>query len=504
MSDAYDIPVRPGGNGRPWWNRESSQFMYAPVFHFTGVPGKRSYRFTLTDVNGAEHVFTADDPCACLAPVWSSIPEGKTVLRVEALNADGSVYALCGARAFHRLAPFDHSLPKKDRSYRESAVKALLYILEHRSVRHWIDHGTPDPSYDLNVYPSKMIYAVITAMLTLARLCPDKKEEALTAATRAADYLMSITPDAGPLAFLPPTYQLDFCPDPVSYGIMTSNWQAANRQAGYVMMIYPPHVGSAYLDLENATGKKRYLDAAVMIGEYYRDNAEECGSWCLLRDVRTGERKGQNLISPMERAVPFLMQLYGRTRDASFKAAADRAVSFALNTRLPEFNWEGQFEDVRPSSDYRNLTHYEPGAIARYFAEHCPDDEKRMAQAEELMRFAEDQFVVWKKPSRAQVNGYDTSIWHTPAGLEQYGWYVPIDASTAYIAMGFLALYRAGRGDIWLDKARALADQLVLMQDEDGMIPTHWMHTQDALDNFWLNCMTEAATTLAGFAAYEP
>ena len=80
---------------------------------------------------------------------------------------------------------------------------------------------------------------------------------------------------------------------------------------------------------------------------------------------------------------------------------------------------------------------------------------------------------------------------------------MPIDASTASIARGFLTLYEAGLGELYLAKARALTDQLTRMQNGDGRIETHWMNTDDARKNFWFNCMFESCRMLAEMSKYE-
>ena len=69
--------------------------------------------------------------------------------------------------------------------------------------------------------------------------------------------------------------------------------------------------------------------------------------------------------------------------------------------------------------------------------------------------------------------------------------------------MGFLELYKAGCGDLYLAKARALTDQLTVVQHEDGKIPTHWMNTEDAEKNFWFNCMFESCRVLEIMSEYE-
>ena len=62
--------AHPGGvNGRPFWNINSSQFMFVPSFQFPQLPGSCGYRFTATDKNGTEHTFTAKAPTESLAPI---------------------------------------------------------------------------------------------------------------------------------------------------------------------------------------------------------------------------------------------------------------------------------------------------------------------------------------------------------------------------------------------------------------------------------------------------
>ena len=79
----------------------------------------------------------------------------------------------------------------------------------------------------------------------------------------------------------------------------------------------------------------------------------------------------------------------------------------------------------------------------------------------------------------------------SPAGLEQYSWYLPVDASTSEILSGFAAMYKLTGDELWREKAYALADMITRMQNpETGFIPTQWI-TKDAntvVYSFWVNC----------------
>lgn len=496
--------------GNPFWNVESSMFMYVPAFHFPSVRCVNRYRYDAKDERGKIHSFEAEDSCALLTPVWRDLPEGVVQLTVTALSPDGREIALVGARTFFKLASFPECTPPAVCSYRECAEKAYRFAMQESFVQHWLKYAKPDPSYDLNTYPSKMISALVSAMLSYARISPKDKEDALTVARNAADYLISITPRGDhPLAGIPPTYSLDFCPDPEKYGVITPNWRAAEAHLGTNMMIYPARSGKMYLDMEAATGEKKYLDEAVRIGMHYLNTVLENGSWYLVRSEKTGEPVSPNYISPLDSVIPFMTALYKRTNDERFKALADRACEYAVNTQLATYNWEGQFEDSPLSTNYVNLTHFGATKLAIHFAENYAHDPDKIELAKELMRFCEDQFVIWNRPypwPHASNDGgepYDTSVWHTPCALEQYGWYVPIDDSAASISLGFLSLYKAGCGEIYLAKARALMDQITVMQRENGQIPTHWMNTENAEKNFWFNCMFFSCSVLEEMSRYD-
>jgi len=490
-----------GGAGRPYWNTQSFQYMYTPSFQFQNIPGCKQYRYTAVDEKGEMHCFLTDDASALLTPIWREIPEGVVELTVHALNEDGSDRYLVGARTFFKLASFPDDLPPAAIPYRECAKRAYDYAYNQTFIQHWLIYGTPDPDYDLNVYPNKMVCSVINNMLNYARLRPEIKENAMKIAVNAADFLLSITePDGRPLAGIPPTYYTKFRPNPEQRDNIT-----ADERGGTIMMIYPPKAGVCYLKLEKITGDKKYYDAAMKIAEFYRDHIQPNGSWYLILDRETGEPTKLNYVTPLESVAPFLRAMYDRTGDVTWRELADRTLAYTEREQLGTYNWEGQFEDSEVSANYSNLTHYGAISLARYYVENYPDNPEIMERAKELMRFVEDQFVVWKRPAPWNKHHYDTSKWYTPAGLEQYHWHMPIDASTANILLAFLAFYNAGCGELYLAKARALADQITRMQQkESGRIPTEWKTATCIEDggNFWMNCHFASASALAEFADY--
>ena len=482
-----------GENGKPFWNVQAFQFMYVPSFQFQPISGCKKYRFSAKDENGKIHSFDAEKTSALLTDIWKDIPEGIVELTVRTVNEDNSEGLLVGARTFFKLAPFNTDLPKASYSYKECASRAYDYIMNLDFIRYWLLNGEPDPAYLLNAYPSKTHSSIICAMLKAATVFPEKADDALKIARSCADYLLKITPGAdSPLKGVPPTYKLEVCAKSNhDYG------EVVRSRSNTVMMLYPSYVGKAYLLLEEKTKERKYLDAAVAIGEFYLKTVRQNGTWDLIIDAETGETVSRNPCDPLANVVPFLMMLHERTGEEKWKTLADNAIKFAEENTLLTYNWEGQFEDSGLSVNYSNLTHFGAAALVRHYARYYSDDESKMKTAEDILRYIEDQFVVWNRPAPWNLYCEDTSVWPTPSALEQYNWYVPIDASSANIINTFVAMYKAGRGELYLAKAKALADTITRVQHEDGFIPTHWMDKK-TLDghNFWINCMIATADTV--------
>ena len=129
-----------------------------------------------------------------------------------------------------------------------------------------------------------------------------------------------------------------------------------------------------------------------------------------------------------------------------------------------------------------------------------------MKAAEDILRYIEDQFVVWHRPAPWNKDSADTTMWPVPCALEQYNWYVPIDASSASIIRTFAAMYKAGRGELYLAKAKALGATATRMQEADGFINTWWIRGVERNDDryhTWVNCMLATAQAFDNLAQAE-
>ena len=508
-----ETAVHPGGiKGRAFWNIHSTQFMYNPCFQFPKAPGYKKYLFTVTDTNKKVHTFEADKPTAFLTPVWGDIPEGITELKVEALDLNGNKKCLVGARTFYKSSPFPgiEHYPEKARSYRECALMAYRYVFNQPFIQYWLNHSEPDIEYDFNVYPSKTISRIIEGMIEYSALEPDKKEDALRIATNAADFLISIThSDNSPVKGLPPTYYTKFRENIKGRPLDSFNNESGVKRAGSLMMIYPATVGVAYLKLEEVTGDKKYFDAASKIGEYFIKNVLPNGSWYLFISEKTGKPIAKNSCTE-EIVTKFLSAMYKRTNQKIWEELKEGYHKFIVKNCLETYNWEGQFEDSEISSNYSNLSHYPALSMMDYILENESDNLEMMLEAEDLLRFAEDQFVVWGNfapwnEKLSPKHGENIDEFFSPAALEQYGWMFPIDASTARIMRAFLDMYKVKKKPVLLEKAKVLADMITRMQNEKtGLIPTHWMRKTCIEDggNLWINCMLTTAKSMKYIADF--
>lgn len=497
------IPVRPGIPGeRPFWNINATRFIFAPAFDFREAGRAVDYRFVLVPEDSNSVLsFHATHPWAPLSPVWQDVPVGYVNLVVECLDSTGRVFDTAGTRRFYRAALFNGPYHKPVCGYRESARKGLEYLYRSSWLQHWITEKTPDPAYGLYCYPSKMISAVINGMIRYAEMVPENKENALQIACNAADYLIRKSEPAGSLlAFFPPTYDSSHIREDIEYDKVDVPWakKMSEKNHGKIMLIYPAEVAGAYLNLYDRTKEERYFSAARNIADTYARLQDDEGQWPLLIDARTGERPVKNHAN-----TGGILSLFRRLKEEyNYDPYGEKIEKTAVlwEEKMKNFDFEGQFEDQKPSQRYMNLANGPALAAARYYLERGKKDPSALAKAEEYLRFAEDQFVVWEKPIPEARPGYFTTNWFIfPCALEQYSCYSPIDAHAAAFISVFTKAWQVTGKKIYLAKALSLANAMTIAQDpETGRYPTWWMKNRYDVPG-WINCAVQDAGVMDDF-----
>ena len=460
------------------------------------------YRYTaISDVNTRHYTFEAENPWSLLTPVWKELPVGIVYIKVEGKDKANNITGIAGERMFYKAAAFNgpYNLPLSD--YKSSVIRNMESLLEQEHYRRWKTENIPSQDYMLYCYPSKIIGSIIQAMTIYAHLSEKDREDALTMARNAARYLLSISLPAGSaLEYFPPTYE-----------DRTNSTNIARRRKDQLMMFYPAIAGSAYLDLYDATGNNEYLEASINIAETYAKTQLPAGSWPLMVWIDSGDAVKDNMCVPTD-IINFLDRLvsdYGKTQ---FRESSEKAFNWIMENPMRTFHWEGQFEDVGYSKNYSNMERGKPFAFAVILLSRSEQEPGYIEMAEELIRFSEDQFIIWEQPlprelfrtSQRQIPGkrYQTSTWFTPCVLEQYGYYTPIDASSASAIVAYKKAYEITRKELYLAKAISLADNQTVAQDlAGGIYPTYQMDLQrvnniNTVWKGWLNCATVTARAL--------
>ncbi len=501
-------PVHPGGvDGRPFWNKHSEWFMYPPAFDFEHVKDAVQYKFVALDDYHCQFSFVTNTPHAALVPIWGNLQTpGFVTVRCDALDATGRTIGVAGQRTFFKTAPYKPGTYEKGtRTFGEAALKAYDYLFNTFYIQNFLKNGKPDMSYRLNCYPSKMHSALIRAMIRYADLRKEKEADALKLARFAADYLISISQPAGtPLEFMPPTYE-------------GKKYFTARYFDGQNMIVYPAAVGSAYIMLYKRVGDKKYLESAEKIAKTYIKTQQDNGTWFLKIWEKDGKPVCNNYANPIS-ICEFLEALYKVTDKSEYRLTADKAFDYIEKTIMPGWRWDGQFEDVKPVKAYYNLTKHTPLSVALYLLKRYPGDKKYIALSREYLRFSEDQFICWEKPTRSDGIGFrnrkgaktrspgqgNYEEWITfPTVMEQYEWYVPTAASSAKLIRMYLAMYDAEKNPLDLAKARSLGDAYTRAQYDNGRVPTQWMKSYVGnIQQDWFNCYVADAEVFELMAKY--
>lgn len=496
VAEDVSKPVRPvGANGQTeFWNVNATWFLYPPVIAFPEKKGCGGYRIRVVDASGKVHRFDQATSAVSLEKVWADLPTGRTEVWCDAYFSERHRHWTLARdfRVFWKMEPYrPGSYPKAPRGYAEAAAKCCEYLLEMPWMKTYVETGKPDPTYRLNSYPAKMDAAMIRLMVNYARIAPARRDAALKLAHAAADHLLSLAqPKDAPLAYFPPTY-------------LGENY-TAGRYKGMNMLIYPAAVGYAFVALYGETKDEKYLEAAKGIAETYMKLQGADGTWPLKAYETDGSPVSGNRLLPVA-VIGFMDAIFDVVKDDRYRACGDRAFAYLEKGPLSDWNWEGQFEDVEPSGKYENLTKHPPCSVAQLLVNRWPNDAKRLAQARELLRFAEDQFVVWSRPKDRGSSdlmallgdGWDVE----PAVVEQYFYREAVDASAAKLVSTYLALYQASGNPLDLAKARTLGDAIVRIQKDNGRIQTIWSTKKGVnLQSDWVNCMASSVGALVNLA----
>jgi maltose/maltodextrin transport system substrate-binding protein len=259
----------------------------------------------------------------------------------------------------------------------------------------------------------------------------------------------------------------------------------------WTMLMTPAEAAQGYLDLYDATRDQKYFDAARRIAHTYVKLQSPGGTWPLKVDIRSGAPIAPIDLIPSE-IIRFFDRLIEQYHCTEFKPACDRAVAWMVRNPVRTFDWKAQFDDAKVRGPYENLSKHEACQFAAFLLAH----HRELPTALQLLRFAEDQFVVWEQPPvlPARSEALQSKHWITPCSCEQYAMFEPISGSSAWMIVAYVRAYQATGDRLHLLKAQSLANALtVAQQRHDGRYPTR-MIEQDLA--YWLNSTVNTARAM--------
>jgi hypothetical protein len=509
------------------WNAYSVQFIDPPVFQLLPLPEARAFR-AVVDQNGAAWTVEATAPRLDLSSIWPRLAVRKFRLTLEWVDERGNV--LSREESVRIKAPDWQGLREPAADWVGAADRNIAYLIRvadsgrapyrEPGVPVWIwsaaspcPRPTPEslgPGYAIKdyreyfeyraklwpeghgeSYPGCIIPAIIYGMLAHAQAGRPQRKTALKLARTAGDWaLANRLPDSGALPLFP-------------YSTISMGKFYGGIESKTVNLLRASWIGLSLVRLYEATQDRRYLDYARHIARVTARFQAPDGSF----PYRVDPRDGTVTEAFCTGAIQFSLLVealapYGL--DPDLLMASERSVQWMIAYPARTHHWQGGYEDIGEYKPYQNLTHWEAQLLIQYLCRHADRDPAYLPLAKQILRFVEDQFVLFGPESEAHpvpVKG--------PLVFEQYLCWWPMEGHAGYYIQTLLELHKATGEGVYLDKARAAANAICAQQFEDGAISnwgTRWLENgqprgTDCGHN-WYNTNAIASASLYWLDAY--
>jgi maltose/maltodextrin transport system substrate-binding protein len=476
--ETVDVTAVDGKLQRAGWTAKVWQrFMHPPVFQFEPLVGAASYHCMLSRADGGTSqtwIAQARRPEVDLQNVWPQLPPaGRICVSAEARDAHDRTLGRTNF-IFTRIASFAGPYRPAKRGYIESGALAAQWAMTNA----------------IYAYPALFFSTYINTWTTYARMCPQNADAktALALAVKYGDLLLKESMSSNCVyAYMP----------------LCNGNGIPFLQVGRGGM-----VGMAYMELFRATGEKRFLDGAIRIAETLKKTQLPDGRWYFRVDPVSGKMLA-DYTSDQAEAIALLDELcenYGRRE---FAKVRDRAVAWMLANPCRTFMWQQQYDDVGDELPYKNLEWFDTAWFIEYLLRHATWFNGYEKTAQALFCYIEDQFVEWEPSGQTRSR-------ITPGAREQYLCYDIITGHAAHFVRVCLAFHRYTQDEIYLRKARAMADTLTALQFPNGRYPTFGagepspnnpLEIQRPIpsndkDDVWVNCAAYNGTWLMKLGEY--
>jgi len=509
------------------WNAHAVQFIDPPVFDLLYLPGTKEFQARVVQGSAAWTV-SSRAPRIDLATIWNRIAVRKFALELSWVDSHGKVLAVeTSARV---KAPDFQGFAEPPMDWGAAADRASAYLMRvadsgrapyrEPGVPVWIWSAaspcpvpTPEslgPGYRIadyrhyfeyrariwpeghgESYPGCIVPAIIYGMLAHAEARRSDAPTALRLARAAGDWVLSHRlPESGALPLFP-------------FSTIARGRYFGGIEASSVNLLRASWIALSLVRLTEGCGDAQYLEYARHIARITAGFQAPDGSFPYRVDPSTG-----TIVEAFcTGAIQFTLLVdalapYGI--EAPLLMAAERALQWMAAYPAATRQWQGGYEDIAESPPYRNLTHWEAQLLIWRLCRTRERDPSFIPLARSVLRFVEDQFVLFGPESEAHpvpVRG--------PLLFEQYLCWWPMEGHTGYYIHSLLELHAATGEPVFLEKAKAAANAICAQQFEDGSFSswgTRWVNEgrTSGLDcgHTWYNMNAVASAALYRLDAY--
>jgi hypothetical protein len=470
------------------------RFIDPPQLDLTLVEGAAQYELLVTplDASSAISSLRAREPRIDLASAWSHLPLGRFQLVPRAWNDADRLIAIGPATTVTRSPDWD-GRTSSPLNYEVGGLGVIEYLTRrapaaavhgndpaymwHADVSPGGDTLTHDFQFPALTYPTFMHLFIAGAGI---KGDDGQPGELLTRACRLADFLID-HPAAteGPLAGVP-------------LSTMDQQGKGGMYEVDRITLVRLGWTGVAMLALAEATGVRRYAAYAHHLGRILLDTQLQDGSWPYRVKISDGTVVEEYTAAAVM-ALLLLEHLDADDPERRYTDAFERGLAWTLANPVQTGLWQQMYEDVRTIAPYANLEQWAALETAMLLLRRDHSDGLPVARA--LIRYVEDQFVVFGDDPVFPAPYFP----FTPATMEQYHCYWPMDFHTANYARAALALYTATGDRTWGEKAIAAANTVAQCRMPDGrlstVVPDRRLGVTPSFSN-WFNCMAHAANVL--------
>lgn len=320
-------------------------------------------------------------PCADPQPASSATPSGQNQSAYQR-DKDGALVPRMGYTTFlDRSCRFIlHDLDNgwaSGNAYRDRDGKAVPGYVNYALVNPRRQLGVGHPLNADTVYPAFHHALFIRTLLAHWRRTGDA--ECLNRARQLADWnLQRRTP-------------ADCRYGSLFYSTVHKGIVGGNVDGDALMTDKPAIMALAMLELAQATGEKRYREAAEAVADTLAKTQLPAGNWSFRVNPRTGAVREAYTSSAIYAVM--LFETLGPGKEDCWAKARARALKWILDGPVKTMRWNGFYEDVSAETGKENRTNWDCIDTARWLVAHRSENAEYLPLAMKLHDWIAKEFV---------------------------------------------------------------------------------------------------------------